>query len=312
MSRLPPLRALQVFEVVGHCAGMSQAAIRLGISVGAVSQQMKLLEDALGMKLTLKDGQRLRLNSVGERLHARCTAAFEELRLAVAEAERAKNPNNLYISCLPSLMTKWLSPLIDEWGQDETDLDIYLDSTLDDASGEESADFRIGYGEHPEHAGHSVPLFRDCVVPTCSPQLLERVACARDLLDYRLIGIDSRPRFDSPPSWTQWFSELEGQTGQPIVIRRNYSSSITAIQAAIDRQGIVLAQFSMIAGDLRAGRLVIPWRFAVPLAAPYYLSWHPNTLHKQQCRGFQRWMIGQGQKQEKITAAMLSAAHFDH
>ena len=52
MSRLPPLRALQVFEVVGHCAGMSQAAIRLGISVGAVSQQMKLLEDALGMKLT--------------------------------------------------------------------------------------------------------------------------------------------------------------------------------------------------------------------------------------------------------------------
>lgn len=180
MSRLPPLRALQVFEVVGHCAGMSQAAIRLGISVGAVSQQMKLLEDALGIKLTLKDGQRLRLNSVGERLHARCTAAFEELRLAVAEAERAKNPNNLYISCLPSLMTKWLSPLIDEWGQDETDLDIYLDSTLDDASGEESADFRIGYGEHPEHAGHSVPLFRDCVVPTCSPQLLERVACARD------------------------------------------------------------------------------------------------------------------------------------
>lgn len=309
MNRLPPLRALQVFETVGHCAGISQAATRLGISAGAVSQQMKLLEDALGMKLTLKEGQRLRLNSVGERLHSRCSAAFEELRLAVAEAERAKNPNNLYVSGLPSLMTQWLSPLVNEWGRDETDLDIYLDSTLDDASGEESADFRIGYGEP---VGQGVPLFRDCVVPTCSPQLLARAQSARELLGYPLIGIDSRPKFDSPPSWTQWFSALEGDTGQPIVIRRNYSSSITAIQAALDGHGIVLAQFSMIASDVNAGRLVIPWRFAVPLAAPYYLSWHPNTLHKQQCRRFQRWMIGQGQRQEKITAAMLCAAHFDH
>ena len=305
MSRLPPLRALQVFETVGHCGGISQAARRLGISVGAVSQQMKLLEDALGMKLTLKDGQRIRLNTVGERFHARCSTAFEELRVAVSEAERAKNPNNLYVSCLPSLMVKWLAPLVDEWGSGESDLDIYLDSTLEDTSEEEIADFRIGYGEHPQHAAHSVRLFRDCVVPTCSPLLLERVGCARELLEHRLIGIDSRPKFDSPPSWTQWFEALEGKTGVPIAIRRNYSSSSAAIQAAIDQQGIVLAQFSMIARDVGAGRLVIPWPFAVPLPAPYYLSWHPNTLHKHQCRAFQRWIIGQGQKQDKITAAML-------
>lgn len=58
MSRLPPLRALQIFETVGHCGGISQAAKRLNLSVGAVSQQMKLLDEALGMSLTVKDGQR--------------------------------------------------------------------------------------------------------------------------------------------------------------------------------------------------------------------------------------------------------------
>ncbi|KAF1008743.1 MAG: HTH-type transcriptional regulator TrpI [Pseudomonas fluorescens] len=307
MNPLPPLRALQVFETVGHCVGLSQAATRLGISVGAVSQQMKLLEDALGLKLTHKDGQRLRLNSVGERLHSRCSAAFEELRLAVAE--RAKNPCNLYISGLPSLMTQWLSPLVNEWSVDEPELAIYLDSTLDDTSGDESADFRLGYGEP---AGQGVALFRDCVVPTCSPQLLVRAGSPRELLEHRLIGIDSRPRFDSPPSWSHWFNALQDQSDHGVVIRRTYSSSITAIQAAIDGQGIVLAQFSMIAADLAAGRLVIPWPFAMALAAPYSLSWHPNTLHKPQCRRFQRWLIGQGQKQDRITTAMLSGVHLDH
>src|SRR5476651_415294 len=172
MSRLPPLRALQVFETVGHCGGISQAAKRLNLSVGAVSQQMKLLEEALGMSLTVKEGQRLRLNAIGLRFHARCSSAFEELRAAVSEVERSKNPNNLYVSGLPSLMTKWLAPLTYEWQHEHGDLDIYLDGTLADTLEEENADFRIGYGESGQYAGHSVVLFRDCVVPACSPTLL--------------------------------------------------------------------------------------------------------------------------------------------
>ncbi|MHC8380758.1 LysR substrate-binding domain-containing protein [Pseudomonas sp. LB3P14] len=309
MSRLPPLRALQIFETVGHCGGVSQAAKRLNISVGAVSQQMKLLDEALGMSLTVKEGQRLRLNAIGQRFHARCSIAFEELRAAVSEVERSKNPNNLYVSGLPSLMTKWLAPLTYEWQHEDSDLDIYLDGTLADTSEEENADFRIGYGEPGQDAGHSVVLFRDCVVPACSPTLLGHpgnVEHAGDLLQYPLIRIDSRPKFDSPPSWAEWF-ELEGAAvEQTIAIRRSFSSSSMAIQAAIDHQGIVLAQFSMIARDIDEGRLIIPWQRAMPLPSPYYLSWHPNTLQKAQCRAFQRWLIGRGRTQEVITDSLIA------
>ncbi|WP_338525399.1 LysR substrate-binding domain-containing protein [Pseudomonas batumici] len=311
MSRLPPLRALQVFETVGHCGGISHAAKRLNLSVGAVSQQMKLLEEALGMNLTVKEGQRLRLNAIGLRFHARCSSAFEELRAAVFEVERSKNPNNLYVSGLPSLMTKWLAPLTYEWQHEHADLDIYLDSTLADTSEEENADFRIGYGEPGQYAEHSVVLFRDCVVPACSPTLLALpgypggVEQAADLLQYPLIRIDSRPKFDSPPSWAEWFEREGVAVEQAIVIRRSFSSSSLAIQAAIDHQGVVLAQFSMIARDVDEGRLVIPWQRAMPLPSPYYLSWHPNTLQKAQCRAFQRWLIGRGRAQEEITDALM-------
>src|ERR1700712_1003098 len=115
MSTLPPLRSLQVFEAVGHCGSVAQAARHLEISAGAVSQQMKILEDALGLSLMYKDGQRLRMNASGQRFHSRCTLAFEELRLAAAEVGRSKNPDHLYVSALPSVLSKWLAPLTYEW-----------------------------------------------------------------------------------------------------------------------------------------------------------------------------------------------------
>ena len=85
------------------------------------------------------------------------------------------------------------------------------------------------------------------------------------------------------------------------------SSASMAIQAAIDHQGIVLAQYSMIARDMAEGRLIIPWPRAMALPSPYYLSWHPNTLQKAQCRAFQRWLIGRGKAQEDMTERLISA-----
>ena len=89
-NSFPPLRALQVFEAVGRCGGVTEAAKRLGISAGAVSQQIKLLEDTLGLHLTQKDGKRLSLTPIGRQYHESCAAAFESLRVAHAEIERAK------------------------------------------------------------------------------------------------------------------------------------------------------------------------------------------------------------------------------
>ena len=116
MDTLPPLRALQVFDTLGRCGGVVETARRLGVSPGAVSQQIKILEDSLGMRLLAKEGKRLRLTPAGVRYHETCAAAFESLRVAGAEIERVRNRRSLSVSALPSLLSKWLAPRIYEWG----------------------------------------------------------------------------------------------------------------------------------------------------------------------------------------------------
>jgi LysR family transcriptional regulator, glycine cleavage system transcriptional activator len=116
MSTLPPLRALQVFEAVGRCGGVVEAARRLCISAGAVSQQMKLLEDTLGLSLLQKDGKRLRLTTIGRQLYESCAAAFESLRVAHAEIERSKNVRNLSARHLFSLSSVAIQAAIDAHG----------------------------------------------------------------------------------------------------------------------------------------------------------------------------------------------------
>src|SRR5258708_15976148 len=123
MDTLPPLRALQVFDTLGRCGGVVEAARRLGVRPGAVSQQIKILEDSLGMRLLAREGKRLRLTAAGVRYHETCAAAFESLRVAGAEIERVRNRRSLSVSALPSLLSKWLAPRIYEGQSAHPELD---------------------------------------------------------------------------------------------------------------------------------------------------------------------------------------------
>ncbi|GLS18505.1 LysR family transcriptional regulator [Labrys miyagiensis] len=309
MAALPPLRALQVFETVGHYGSISRAAQHLGISVGAVSQHMKLLENALDATLTVKDGQRIRLNTIGERLHVRCQTAFEELRAATAEVERTKASTTLYVSSLPSILAKWLAPLMYDWNKSRGGVDIYWDTNLDDSPEREGVDFRISYGEGGGPLENRADLFRDCIVPACPPGFIQgasTVVKPEGLLDYPLIAIESKPKFDEPPSWPDWFEDCGCRIDGPIAISLRCSSSSVAVQAAIDGQGVVLAQYSMIVSDVKAGKLAVPFHHAMELASPYFVSWHDNVLYKPQCQDFHRWIIARGREQQRAIQDLVA------
>ncbi|SKC98535.1 DNA-binding transcriptional regulator, LysR family [Burkholderia sp. YR290] len=309
-NSFPPLRALQVFEAVGRCGGVTEAAKRLGISPGAVSQQIKLLEDTLGLHLTQKDGKRLSLTSIGRQYHESCAAAFESLRVAHAEIERAKNTRNLSVSALPSLLSKWLAPRMLEWQRQHADLSVYLDGTHTEPSPDGyDIDFRISYGERIADVDNSVELFRDYVVPVCSPRLLAADAplvSPAEILGYPLISVDWRPKFASPPSWREWLVANDVDCSELNENRQVFSLSSVAIQAAIDGYGFVLAQSSMVCDDLAAGRLVMPFALGLSLPWPYFLTWKPNAFDKPHCRSFHRWLVTRGKEQQQLNDSMLN------
>lgn len=308
MGTLPPLRALQVFEAVGRCGGVAEAARRLGISAGAVSQQMKLLEDTLGLSLMQKDGKRLRLTAIGRQYHESCAAAFESLRVAHAQIERSKNVRNLSVSALPSLLSKWLATRVIEWQAQYPDLSVYLDGTHTEPSPEGyEIDFRISYGDRVADVDNSIELFRDSVLPVCSPQLLRAdapLASPADILAYPMISVDWLPKFASPPSWSDWF-ETNGVDCSTLQNARHvFSLSSVAIQAAIDGHGFVLAQSSMIHDDVMAGRLVMPFKLGLPLPWPYFLTWKKSAFDKPQCRSFHRWLLTRAKEQQEVNDQM--------
>ncbi|MCO8169355.1 LysR substrate-binding domain-containing protein [Pseudomonas sp. 21LCFQ02] len=312
MDNLPPLRALQVFDTLGRCGSIAEAAKRLGISAGAVSQQMRLLEDTLGITLLVKEGKRNRLTAAGSRFHEQCSDAFERLRIAHAEVVLSRDTSHLRVSALPSLMSRWLAPLVFEWQQANQAVNVYLDGSHAEplANGYE-IDFRVTYSDRAIDAENSIELLRDCVVPVCSPELLggDRSSLQpNELLNYPLLAIDWLPKFASPPSWRDWFESTGVDLARLQDARRVFSLSAMAIEAALAGQGFVLAQYSMVANDLEAGRLLMPVRHALPLPAAYYLTWTKSAFDKEHCRRFHRWLLARGKEQSHGIEALLAAS----
>lgn len=313
MNSLPPLRALQIFEVIGHSQNLAEAARRLQITPGAISQQIKLLEDALNTSLTFKDGKRLKLTPAGLRFHESCSQAFELLREAQAELERSKNQTNLSISTLPSLLKAWLAPLVFEWQDTHyPDLTIqFKGSHSEPTSDLEDIDFRVTYGHNSATAQNSMELYTDSVVPVCSPSLLgarKKLNKPIEILDFPLLATDWQPKFTSPPSWSEWFAanDVDPSVTAGHNSFRIFSLSHMAIESAIAGQGFALAQCSMISADVAAGRLIIPFKQALSLPSPYVLKWKPNVFHKPHCRAFHRWLVARGKQQNELNRLLLA------
>lgn len=308
MDNLPPLRALQIFNIVGRCGGIAEAARRLGISTGAVSQQMKLLEESLGITLTVKDGKRIRLTTVGERYHRNCAAAFESLQVGRAEVELAKNTSNMRVSAFPSLMSKWLAPQLFDWQDRYPEIDLFLEARhAEPSTGGYDIDFRITYGDRIPDSGNAIVLFRDCIVPVCSPELLkgrEPITRAEQILDYPLLSVDWLPSFASPPSWHDWFTAQEVDCPQLRDGHRVFSLSSMAIQAAIENRGFVLAQYSMVRADIEAGYLLMPLARPLFLLSSYYLVWSSSAFDKAWGRDFHRWLVARGKDQHDLNQCL--------
>jgi LysR family glycine cleavage system transcriptional activator len=196
-----------------------------------------------------------------------------------------------------------------EWQSQHADLSVYLDGTHTEPSPDGyDIDFRISYGERIANVDNSVELFRDCVVPVCSPRLLADAPLATPaaLLRYPLISVDWRPKFASPPSWREWLIANDVDCSALDENRQVFSLSSVAIQAAIDGYGFVLAQSSMVCDDLAAGRLVMPFALGLSLPWPYFLTWKPNAFDRPHCRSFHRWLVTRGKEQQQLNDTMCS------
>ena len=290
MSRdLPPLNALRMFESASRHLNFTKASEELFVTQGAVSRQIKLLEDNLQQPLFVRDGPKVGLTPAGEKFRDAVREGLAIIRRGTAELRRMSATPTLTVSVLPSFATLWLVPRISDFQAEHPKLELRIASSYDVVDFDQSPDIdvavRLGKGDWP--GVYAECLFNTRVFPVCSPGLLNGAgpfSCAADILAYPLIYAT-----DPYDEWDAWFAAAGLEAGKKQAGTR-YSDQQALQQAAIEGQGISLARSLLAESDLRSGRLIRPIDVSIQSGLSYYFVCPRGKEDSDNVRLFLDWL----------------------
>jgi LysR family glycine cleavage system transcriptional activator len=282
---LPSLNAIRIFEAAARHLNFSRAADDLSITQSAVSRQIKVLEQQLGVQLFQRSGPKLKLTRAGDYYQGRVAEAMTVLRRGTAELRRSSASPALTVTLLPTFAAKLLVPQIGDFERENPQVTLRLAASykLIDLAKELDIDvaIRLGHGDWP--GVHATRLTASHVFPVCSPGLARNLRRPRDILQHRRLLDDKM--YDE---WARWFTAA-GVDDQPGETRRLDDDNML-LQAAIQGQGVTLARAIIAQDDLETGRLVRPFDVSILSAFQYYFACLPERLKESDIQAFQNWL----------------------
>ncbi|BFM16992.1 transcriptional regulator GcvA [Maricurvus nonylphenolicus] len=260
-----PLNAMRAFEVVARHCHLRQAAEELGVTHGAVSRQVRQLEDQLGVSLFDRSHNRLALTSAGQRLLISVKQALDLLSESALYLDPDSMQGNLMIASTPSIASGWLLPVIGSFGQRYPEIEVHLINIApQQRSISADIDVALCYGEPEANNRHLETLFQERYFPVCSPQLLSSgdVPALEELLSYPLL-------YDRHNLWARWFdaAKMVATPKQRIYLQDSYQ----VISAAREGYGIALADRIDISRDLNSGQLIALSTISINAEQQHYL-----------------------------------------
>ena len=283
-KRLPSLNALRVFTMVARHGGVSRASEALNLTHSAVSHQIRILQEELGITLFDKAGRGLSLTTEGSRFSRRVEAAFAEIEDAAHELCSSQH-RYLRISTISSFAACWLLPRLGDFISSCPDIDVNVQSTnTPTVLTHLDADVSIGFGTGPYPGLFSELLLRDWLFPVCSPDFARQY----DLHDNA--WVDGVPLMHSSyEPWSLWFAAAGIAAKEP---ERGlmFDNSALILQAAIKGQGLGLVRHSLAHDDLVARRLVRPFSAYVESPMSYYFLCRMDKLDTPPVTRFRHWI----------------------
>lgn len=297
MARPLNMNAMAYFEAVARHSRVNLAAGELLVSPSAVSQQIKLLEERMGVSLFRRIKRRLILTEEGERLYQSATQALRLLRDAQERVSRTREHRSIVIRVATSFGVLWLGPRISDFVSDSPGVDLHIDATSELTDFErESVDLEIRYGAEPIRGLHCHPLIVDRVLPLCSPRLAataRQAGISETLSTARLIHT-----VKAAVRWRYWLDRHEMAAVDDAHGLR-FDRSSMAIQAAADGLGVILETATLAMNELRTGRLVPLAPDLGCLAFPaYWLTCPARHLNRRTVRRFAQWIEARAEAHE--------------
>jgi LysR family glycine cleavage system transcriptional activator len=294
--RLPPLNALRAFEVSARHLNFRVAAEELGVTQGAIAQQVRGLEADLGIKLFDRLPRTLALTHHGRLYASQLRRAFE--LLAEATAALRPEPLRLTISVTPTFAAKWLMPRFPAFTEAHPDIELRIVAT-DALSNFQSdgVDIAVRQGRPPFGSGLVADLlFEQAVIAVCSPELLgerRRMLTADNLGLFTLLG-------DAHDLWPEFIERALGLTSVPATRRASFNQTSLAIDAAIAGQGLALANRFLVEQDLTAHRLAQAFEPTMRGSLGFYLVTPRRHRHPKQCEIVRQWLLSAARDQKQV------------
>ncbi len=287
--RLPPLNAIKAFEAAGRHRNFSKAAQELNVTPGAVSRQIKLLEDFLGLSLFVRTPTEVVLTRHGALYLRSMQEALSIVDNGTQEIIVQTNKEPLRIWGSRFFIQLWLMPRIKDFKAAYKDQSIEITSLVSNEPMPPEVDigFKFGNGHWPGLRAHF--LVQRHLMPVCSPRYLEesgfRLETPTDLQKHTLIH-----SIVGKNDWQQWY---EASGAAPIELSRDVvcTSADVAYQGALNGLGIALGRVGFIETDIASGQLVAPFDRSFAPPGGFYLVYHDREQLPSRLLQFRRWIL---------------------
>ncbi len=292
MDGLPPLNALKAFEAAGRLQSISDAAAELCVTSAAVSRQIRLLEDFLGLRLFHRQHRRIVLTDAGREFHAEIARSFAGIVRATGNLAARSHRKVFHIKAPHSVAMRWLLPRLSGFHHKFPDIDVKLNtSVVPPDFDSEDIDAAIVMGKGQWRHLLSYKIMPNELVPVCTPEKSRRLRRPADLAGEILLHTMARPDY-----WQLWLTAA-GVPAMDAGRGMHYESSALTYEAALEGYGVAISQKAMVQRELDEGRLVMPFALSVDLGDESYYFVVPRDPPKRLSREltqFRGWVASCG------------------
>lgn len=293
MGAVLPLLALRAFVETGRCGSLKAAAEAMGVTPGAVSQQLKLLAERTGVNLFVRNRHGVSLSPAGAQVYPALLRAFDTIQDSMAVLEAINGRQTLTISTVPSFAASWLVPRLGHFTEKHPDIEMRVEASsalVDLRRDRIDVAIRHGLGQYPGLVSRHLasPVF----LPVACPRLLAdgpRIRTPKDCLKYPLLQDSDRS------DWRLWFKAL-GMAYDPRIERGPaFDDDVLLIRAAEAGQGIAMVRDVYVQAEVASGRLSIAFDHAWPTEFAYYAVTLPRVDEKPAVASFLSWLQSEAQ-----------------
>ena len=277
---LPPLNSLVAFEAAARHLSFTRAADEISVTQGAVSRQVRLLEDFLGTRLFERDTRNLRMTTAGAQYYETVRNSLHEISQSTDAILQHTRDEQITVITSYAMASFWLLPRYKQFQDEYPDIDLRIVSvnSFNDVSHFEY-DLALFFRALPPKELEVTPLFGEKAFPVCSPKYLESnpsLIDPKNLAQATLLTLEDSEDW---VRWRDWFAQsgLEMPTNARRIKMNNYP---LLIQAALNGQGFALGWERLVDDYLDSGLLVRPIAFEVSTTSQFYLM-QPTRAHRK-------------------------------